>query len=153
MLLTGSVFTSTYRAQDPVNYNSKFDTKFVSSYSLGQEFEIKGKNTLQIGGRVLFNGGFRYTPYDPIKSAEEGRYVPLAGSSNSEQVPSYFRIDTRISYRMNNKKLASVLSLDIQNLTNRSNPRAVGYNAVTNETELDYHSSGLVPILSYQVDF
>ena len=153
LLITASLFESKYEARAPIEFNSKFSTKFSTSGSIGKEITIRDKNTLQFGGRVLFNGGFRYTPHDPVKSADEGKYVPLEGAAWEGQVPPYLRVDARISYRMNGRKIASILSLDIQNLTNRANPRAALYNPVTNDLDFDYHSSGLVPILSYQIDF
>ena len=33
---------------------------------LEKNFLLKNCNILQIGGRYLFAGGFRYTPFDPI---------------------------------------------------------------------------------------
>ena len=144
---------STYQVRGGKAYNTNFNTRYTSSVSLGKEITVRGKNTLQFGGRVMYNGGFRYTPYDPVLSAQENTYVPLEGATNEGQVNPYFRIDTRISYRINKPKTASVLSLDIQNITNRFNPHSVGYNAVENELYFRFHSGGLIPVLSYQIDF
>ncbi|MFY0690035.1 MAG: TonB-dependent receptor [Cyclobacteriaceae bacterium] len=153
MLVTGSVFESLFSANDGPMYSSSYNTKFSSTYTFAKEWEIKGINTLQIGTRVLFNGGYRYTPFDEAASLAEGRYIPLGNAINAGQVDPYFRIDGRIQYRRNGAKIASVLSLDIQNATNRFNPNGVSYNAVDNELVFRRYSSGLVPVLSYQIDF
>ncbi len=152
LLATGSVFESTYTANGGPSYNSNFNTKFSSSYTLAKEWSIKGRNTLQVGARVLYNGGYRFTPLDADASLAAGTYVPLANQRNAGQVDPYFRIDSRIQYRINGKR-AAVWSLDIQNTTNRFNPRGMTYNAVTNELEFQTYVSGLVPVLSYQIDF
>ncbi len=153
MLLTGSMFKSTFTANGGPMYPSNFDTKFSSSYTLAREWQVKESNTFQIGTRVLYNGGFRYTPYDVTASAAANRYVPQDGRINASQVTPYFRIDGRLQYRMNRKRIASVLSLDIQNVMNRANQNSISYNAVTNMLDFTTYTSGLVPVLSYQIDF
>lgn len=153
-LFTGSLFESNYlTTTSGGTRSSKFNTRFISSYTLAKEFNFKKGRVLQLGTKTLFNGGFRYTPHDPVLSAQENRYVPLAGAAWSEQVPNFFRIDARISYRVNRPKLATILSLDVQNVANRANMRSVGYNAVTNELVFQKHPSGLIPVLSWQADF
>jgi hypothetical protein len=153
LLFTGSVFESIYSANGGPEYNSSFNTRFSSSYTLAKEWTLKERNTLQVGARVLYNGGYRFTPLDEQASLLAGTFVPLAESRNDGQVDPYFRIDGRVQYRMNRTKRASVLSLDVQNATNRFNPRGMQYNAVTNQLEFQTYVGGLVPVLSYQVDF
>ncbi|SOE23875.1 TonB-dependent Receptor Plug Domain [Spirosomataceae bacterium TFI 002] len=151
-LVTGSLLNSTFAKADGIKYNSRFNTRFSSSYTLGKEFSFKKGGILQIGGRFLFNGGFRYTPYDPILSAEAGRYIEKAGAYNEGYVAPYQRLDTRIAYRFNKPKLSGNISLDIQNTLNKLNATSVGYVAETNTTELQYRGSGLIPIISFQFD-
>ncbi len=153
-LFTGSLFESKYTPQDGIERNTRFGTRWTSSYTLGREFEFKKARTLQIGARVLYNGGFRYSPHDPVASAADGRYVPLAGAEWSEQVPAYFRIDARMAYRYNAKKFSGSISLDIQNLTSQRNINAVGYNALSNTLEnLNYPGGDFIPVLAFQFDF
>ncbi len=152
LLLTGSTYSSTYKALDGVRYNSRFNTRFSSSLTTGREFAIKGKNVLQGGLRAMLNGGFRYTPADPARSAMEGRFVPIPTFSYRDQVEPYFRLDGRIAYRINGKKSASIISLDIQNVLNRKNTTRLDYNPATNEFFLRTQGE-ILPVLGYQVDF
>ena len=152
-LLTYSRFESTYETLEGLRHPSRFGTRFASSYTIGREFTFQKGSVLQIGARVLYNGGFRYTPHDPVLSQQEGRFMPLEGASFEGQVPAYFRIDSRIAYRKNGKGRASILSLDIQNVLNRPNSSDIRYNAATNSLTLANHPSGLIPVLSYQIDF
>jgi len=152
-LINGSLMKGTFQTLNGETYNTRFNTVFSSSLSLGKEFPLRKGSILQIGGRFLLNGGFRYTPHDPVKSAQSGRYEALAGADFAQQVPSYQRLDARIAYRFNKKKLAGNVSLDVQNGLNRINPSRVGYDAVRNATYVVYDGSGVVPVLGVVLDF
>ena len=151
-LITASFFNSEFEIDEQVR-DTRFNTRFSSTYTIGREFILKNNGVLQAGIRCLLNGGFRYSPLDPVLSAAEGRFIPLAGAEWSEQVDPYLRFDSRISFRKEKSKYSYVLSLDIQNLTNRFNPFAVGYDATNNLLTFRRHTGGLIPVLSYQIDF
>jgi hypothetical protein len=153
-LLTASFFESNSISKEGVKSPSKFSTKWVSTFTLGREIEFKKGGALQFGARLLYNGGYRYTPYDPILSGIENRYVPLAGSFWASQVGPYSRIDSRISYRYNKRRYSGSISLDIQNLTNRRSPNSVAYNAETNQLEFrNFDGGSFIPVLSFVFDF
>ena len=153
-LFTGSLFESKYTPIDGLERNTKFGTRWSSSYTLGREFEFKKARTLQVGARLLYNGGFRYSPHDPVASAAAGRYIQLAGAEWSGQVPAYMRVDARIAYRYNAKRFSGAISLDVQNLTSRRNINAVSYDATTNElVNRNYPGGDFIPVLAFQFDF
>ena len=152
-LLTGSYFKSYFSPKNGERYATTFANDFVSALTIGREFAMKKGRTLQVGGRILYNGGNRYTPLDAIASAEAGIYIGDPLLTNTAQLPNYFRIDTRIAYRYNAPKLAGSISLDIQNITARNNPNGVSYDAEGNELVFRTHSSGLVPVLAFGFDF
>ncbi len=152
-LLNGSLMKSTFQALDGKRYNTRFNTGFSTSFTFGKEFALNKGRILQVGGRYLLNGGFRYTPYDPVQSGLKRTFVPLAGADFAEQVPAYQRLDTRIAYRFNGAKVAGVVSLDIQNTLNRINPSRVAYDSGTNATYVVYDGSSLVPVLGVAWDF
>lgn len=152
-LLTASRFESKFTLPDGRTFNTRFGTKWASTYTLGREFNFKKGSVLQLGARVLYNGGFRYTPLDVSASLEQGRYVGDYTRAWEEQVNPYFRIDSRISYRYNKPKFAGVISLDIQNVMNKKNNNRAGYDAVNNVLTFRNHPSGLIPVLSFRFDF
>lgn len=152
-MINGSLMKGTFKTANGETYNTRFNTVFSSSLSVGKEFPLRRGSILQIGARFLLNGGFRYTPLDPVLSKAQGRYVAQAGADFAEQVPAYKRLDSRIAYRFNRSKLAGNISLDIQNTLNRINPTRVGYDAVKNSTYVIYDGSSLVPVLGVQLDF
>jgi hypothetical protein len=153
LLITGSVFDSKYQTFDGKIYNSAYNDRFSTALTFGKEFLFKNGSVFQLGGRSIFNGGYRYTPLDVAESAKQKRYVALKGADYAAQAPNYFRIDGRISYRTNRRKTASVVSLDVQNAINRINVTSIQYNSVTNQLEPRKTGNGFVPILSYQLDF
>jgi hypothetical protein len=152
-LLTGSLYQSKYHASNGKLYNTRLNGNYLFAFTMGKEFKI-GSGVLQIGGRYTLNGGFRYSPYDPVKSAIAGTYVALAGAEMSSQMPPYWKIDGRIAYRFNRPKWAMNISVDVSNISGHKNPSDVGYNANTNEMYYTYHSGmDLIPLFSFQVDF
>ncbi len=153
-LLTGSFFESNYILTDGIKHPTRFSTKWVSTFTLGKEIEFKKGGALQFGARFMYNGGFRYTPYDPVLSDLQNRYVPLNNANWESQVPPYYRIDSRIAYRYNKKRFSGSISLDIQNLTGRKNINSVSYNSNLNELDFTRYDGGdFIPVLSFVFDF
>lgn len=153
LLMTGSLFDAKYQTIDGKTYNSSFNDIFSTALTFGREFTFKNGSVFQVGARSIYNGGFRYTPLDVAKSAEQKKYVMLKEESYAAQAPAYFRIDGRVSYRTNRNKYATVVSLDVQNATNRINVTSVQYNSVSNQLETRKTGNGFVPVLSFQIDF
>lgn len=152
-LLTFSRFESTMELADGRIFNTRFGTKFASSYTLGKEFTFRNQSTLQIGARLLYNGGFRYTPPNLDAIPPGGAFVSDYSRVWADQVNPYSRIDARIAYRFNRPKYAGLISLDIQNVTDRRNPRGITWNSDTRLLSPRNHPSGLIPVLSFQSDF
>ncbi len=153
-LLTASFFDSDFILANEERYPTKFATRWVSGLTMGREFPFKNKSVLQVGGRVMYNGGFRYTPFDPVLSAAAGKYVPQAGAYWTGQVSPYFRIDARLSYRYSKKKWSGNISLDIQNVTSHKNQNRADYNAAKNELRISHYPGGdFIPVLAFTFDF
>jgi len=152
-LITGSFFKSYFYPKNGERYATTFANDYVSALTMGREFEFKKDRILQIGGRFLYNGGNRYTPVDEAASIAAGQYIGDVNLTNTERIPDYIRLDTRIAWSYNARKIAGRISLDIQNVLNRKNPNNIGYDAENNELFFRNHTSGLVPVLSLQFDF
>lgn len=152
-LVTGSLYQSKYRAANGNIYNSRFNGVYLTAVTAGKEFKV-GSGVLQVGSRFTCNGGYRYTPHDPVLSAEAGRFVALEGKEMTGQIPAYWKFDGRIGYRFNRPTWAMNISADVSNFTGHRNANDAGYNPVTNEVFYHYHAGvDLIPLLSIQVDF
>ncbi len=146
-----SEYTTSYLGQD-VTFNTAFASNYNINLTGGKEWAMKRNRSFELGGRFIWGGGLRYTPIDEQASETLGWEVLDQSRQFTEQNPDYFRIDFRAAFRKNREKYSWRLSLDIQNITNRTNPKRPFYDPWQNEIVFD-PMSGLVPVLSYILDF
>lgn len=118
----------------------------------GYEVTFKKGGALQFGIKSFISGGLRYTPPDEAASIAAGIYVPDQSRYFEEAANTYFRLDGRVAYRKNHKKLSYTISLDIQNATNAKNVRFFIYDR-RNVEFIPRYQSGLLPVISFQLDF
>lgn len=153
-ILTSSLYQAKYTARDGIERNSRFNGNFVQNILLGKEWKM-GKtktNTLAVNLRSLWAGGNRYVPIDLAQSQKRNTAVRVYERSYEEQLPNYFRLDTRISFTKNRQKTTSTLSLDVQNVFNRLNLYQPFYDTATKSLQFDTQL-GLVPILNWRIEF
>ena len=153
-MLTSSLFESKYTPLDGKEYNTRFNGNYIVNALAGKEFQVgKSKtNVWGINARMLLSGGNRTTPIDLERSKEEGFPIYEWDKPYSERLGSYFRTDIRISYRRNKPRHSSIISLDIQNVTNHQNIFSAYYDFNTQNIEKNYQL-GLIPVLNYRIEF
>lgn len=153
LLGTLSLFESSYRPLNGRRYPGRYNSGWVSSLTCGREWMLNNQNTLLVGGRAIWNGGHRYTPINLQAAQAAGYYVPDWSSPWSAQLASYFRIDSRIAYHIFRPAYSLLISLDIQNLSNRKNERGVRYDPEHRQLRRRIHPGGLIPLLSMECKF
>lgn len=154
-VLTGfSIFNSTYEPLNGKEYNTQYNSKTAGSLTAGREWKWKRNKTFVIGGKSLYNGGMPISPLlvgGPVNSRK-----PVLDESRpySERVPAYFRTDARISLRKDKKRSASMIALDVQNIFSIKNTDALSRRYDPTANQWIYKKlSGLIPVISYQIDF
>jgi len=160
-LLTGSIYKSSFVPSDGRTYPTAFDSRYAANVLGGKEFFLKerlssvGKAkqySFTIDIKTLLNGGLRYTPID----LEASRIAREAVFDNTrafgEQHPAYARIDFRVGFKVQTKKLTHEWALDIQNLTNRKNIFAVRFDP-EELTVKESYQTGLLPVFQYRIRF
>lgn len=154
MLSTASIYKSKYTGSDGVERSTQFDGGYIYNFLAGKEFKVgkSGNNTISINGKFIFAGGKRQAPINLVRSRNEGRTVLAFEDNFALKLDGYFRMDMGISYRKNRKKTTSVISLDIQNVTQRSNEFFRFYNAGRGRVQSDSQVS-FFPNLSYRIEF
>ncbi len=153
VLVTGSLFWSQYKSLGDTDWQrTRTDKRWGSTVMGGYEFAFKNNANLQIGIKSRLAGGLRYTPADLIASQAAGIYVEDDSRPFSEAADIYFRLDTRIAYRKNGKKISYLIALDVQNVTNSKNVRNLDFDRQQNIL-INRFESGLLPVLSFQIDF
>ncbi|MEP1035472.1 TonB-dependent receptor [Ekhidna sp.] len=154
MLSTASLYKSKYSGSDGVERSTQFDGGYIYNFLTGKEFKVgkSGNNTLSFNGKFIFAGGKRQAPINITESLNEGRTVYSFQDNYELKLNGYFRMDLGISYRKNRKKITSVISLDIQNVTQRENEFFRYYNVGRRRVESDSQIS-FFPNLSYRIEF
>ncbi|MFC2176320.1 hypothetical protein ACFLR1_05065, partial [Bacteroidota bacterium] len=150
-LVNGSVFKSTYKPLNGKTYSGAYDSRFVLSVMAAYEVQFKN-SALELGFRIGYMGGFRYTPIDLNASIKANQQVTIDSLAFTQKYRDYFRPDLRIAYRQNKPKYSWTLSLDLGNIVDFKNILSQYYDKDKNELRYSYQV-GFIPILAFQVDF
>lgn len=154
-LVSGSLYESKYQASNGKWFDTRFNTNFALTVTLGKEWILSEKRKSRIVGfnfKSIYVGGFRYTPIDLNASIAAGETRYVDSETFTKQNPSYYRLDTRISVKRNYKKVTTTFALDIQNTTNRKNVGGQYFDLKSGAIKYWYQAP-LIPILSYRVEF
>lgn len=156
LLATGSLFDAKYKGSDQIERNSTFNNKNVLNVLVGREWKMgyQGHNSFTIDIKCSRSGGRYYTPVDLDRSIALQKEVLDETRYNSEQLKSYFRLDTRFGFRLNNpgKHRSHTIYLDLQNVTNNDNIFVQRYNQVTKKVGA-VNQIGFFPDILYRLQF
>lgn len=154
MLSTASIFQSKYTMPDGIERNTRYNSNYVLNFVAGKEFTVgqSRQNVIGTNIRTIWRGGYRTVPVDLDASIAQDEDVRIYSQAFETRSPDYFRTDIGVSFRKNNPSWSWVLSLDIQNVTNRLNIYNEYYSNETDNLEYVY-MNGLIPILNYRIEF
>jgi hypothetical protein len=153
-LATTSLFQSKYTMPDGIERNTVYNSNYIVNVVGGKEFKV-GKSKQNVIGanfRTILRGGYRTVPVDLEASHAMNKEVRNYDQAFETRVPDYFRTDIGVSFRKNNPNWSWILSLDIQNVTNRLNIWDEYYSYERESMEYVY-MNGLIPVLNYRVEF
>jgi len=153
-LLTSSVFDAKYTSYDNVERNTRFNNGYVINFTGGKDFPIgKEKNkTLGVNLKTAFAGGNYYSPIDINESLDKGYTVRPDATAFSQQRDDFFKIDLKLSYRINRKRSTQTLELDVQNITNAQSVAYDYWNRNKEKVEEGYQWA-LFPVINYRIEF
>jgi hypothetical protein len=155
-LVTGSLFASSYEPGDRRNYNTYYNTKYVSNILFGRDFAVglDKRNTIGINAKSNFRGGYRFTPVDESRSVKSKRIIYNTVLTYESQLPYFMRIDAGINFRRNHPKYSWIIMLDVQNVTNRKNVFKRRFSFENGKIiSSDILSLGVVPVFNFRVEF
>ncbi len=155
LLANGTYYESKYTGGDGIKRDTRYNGNYIFNVTGGKEFhwdKDKKNKVLGINAHLTYRGGFRETPIDVGASEITGETVYIENEAFSIQQPAYFKIDLRVYYKINKPKYTETIALDIQNLTNNQNV-AFSYYDVQKGALVEKNQLGLIPILSYRVEF
>lgn len=153
-IATTSLFDSKFKALSGQEYNSAFNSHYVVNLVAGKEWAVSKdkKNLFGLNGKFIYAGGRKYSPINFAESLRLDEQVIDQSKINTLTADPYIRVDFSVSYRINSKKVAHYLLLDVQNLLNRENNIGLYYNPSKRDIEKNKWI-GIVPVLSYRIDF
>ncbi|MEZ4906855.1 MAG: TonB-dependent receptor, partial [Saprospiraceae bacterium] len=151
-LTTLSLFESKYTGYDGILRNTAFNGNFVWNVLGGYEFKIGKYNSISVSLRSVYAGGKRYVPIDIEKSILENATVYDWENAYSQKFDNYFRLDARISFKMNSKKINQEWAIDFQNFTDNKNIYSQSFNTRSKSISYDYQT-GFYPMILYRIQF
>ncbi|MDZ4204080.1 MAG: TonB-dependent receptor [Bacteroidales bacterium] len=151
-LFTASLFDATYKGWDGVERNSAFNNNYVFNALAGYEWTIKKRNVLAVDVKGMLAGGVRYIPINVEKSAIKNEAVYEWDKAFDERYNDYFRVNVRVTYRLNGRKLNQEWALDLQNLTNHKNIFMQTWNSYSRKLTTNYQMA-FMPMMTYRVQF
>ncbi len=160
-MLTGSFFDSKYTGKDGVTRDTDFNGRFATNALFGYEGKMgkKKKNSFNAGVKITWAGGRLYGPVDTAASRIIEQAVYADATRNTLRFENYFRIDTKLGWKFNGKKVGHEIAFDILNILNRQNILSITYDpdlALTNpggDPLIRQPQLGLLPVFYYKFDF
>lgn len=132
--------------------STKYNVQYINNIVAGKEWKWKENRLISLNAKILFTGGKRLVPIDLQASIAQDETVYRNDLLWTTQATPYFRVDLGAKLHFLKPKVEHIVSLDIQNATNRLNQWTQFYNATTQAIEV-YPMAGLIPIISYKIKF
>ena len=157
-LFSGTMYESKYKGSDNILRNTSFNGNYVANILVGKEFKISKNQVFGLGGKCTVAGGKRYGLVDVDKTNADKELFFKDSLFNDLQFADYFRVDFKISWRMDTKKISHEIGLDLVNILNTKNLLSLAYAplAVTAqhpEPTAERFQLGRLPIFYYKIDF
>jgi hypothetical protein len=167
--VNASLYQSEYKGGDEIWRSTRYNGNYIANLIIGKEWmktriNKKDRNInrkIGVYARAVYAGGLRESPIDFVLSEEFGQTTFIENQAFSIQQPNVFKLDLRLYWKKEvfnfskNKKSpmrTHTIALDIQNATNRQNV-AFNYFDVLQNTVITKYQLGLIPLLSWRVDF
>lgn len=156
-MVTGSVYNSQYTPSDGIERNTSYNGNYAVNLLAGKEFVIKDKNRIGVGLKVTSAGGQRYGDVDTVASDLLGEVIYLDDNFNEYQFRNYFRMDVKLTYKANAKKVTHEIGLDLVNVLGTQNILSLSYAPVPGDPNAspirENYQLGFLPIFYYRIDF
>jgi hypothetical protein len=166
-MFSASIYDSKYLASDGQWRNTSYkganiadgiDLSYVWNVLAGKEFNIGKKHVIGVGTKITRAGGRRYGEVDIAQTMDAKEIIFMDSAFNENVFADYFRVDLKINWRMNTKKLTHEFGLDLVNLLNTKNLLGIAYapRLDPNDTSkplAEKQQLGRLPIFYYKIDF
>ena len=157
-MFSGTIYESKYKGSDGIERNTSFNGNYVANLLVGKEFNVGKKQIIGLGLKSTIAGGKRYGFPDVAQTEALNEIIFMDSAFNDRQFKDYFRLDLKVSWRMNAKKMTHEIGVDLVNVTNNRNLLSLVYapNLDPNDTSdpiAEKQQLGFLPIFYYKIDF
>ena len=156
-MFSGTVFNSTYVASDNIERSTSYNGNYIFNLLAGKEWKIGEKQSISLGLKATVAGGKLYGTVDTAATNTFQELIYLDEDFNSRQFPVYYRIDAKINWKFNAKKVTHEIGLDLVNVTARQNLLGLSYapNLFDSVAEpvAERYQLGFLPLFYYKIDF
>ena len=123
----------------------------------GKEFKINDKNKISVGIKVTTAGGRRYGYANVPESEKFHELIYKDSLFNTRQFKPYFRLDLKVNYTLNTKKLTHEIGIDLVNILNTKNILSLAYAPnlfdPSKEPIAERYQLGFLPLVYYKIEF
>jgi len=151
-LITTSLLDSKYRGSDGVLRNTAFNNRYNVNGLVGYELPVRDNAAFNFNIRFVSAGGRRIVPLNEAESVLQDDNIYDTERAYEVSLAPYARLDVRVNFKFNKSRATHEISLDLANLTNRSNEWEHIYNWTSNQFETKYQQ-GFFPYLLYRINF
>ncbi len=156
-LISGTLFDSKYTGSDGIQRNTSYNGTYIVNGLAGKEFKLGEKSTISLGVKITMAGGKRYGYVDTAASNALQEIIYRDSLFNERQFQDYFRVDAKIGWKYNAKKVTHEIGLDLVNVTGQQNLLSLAYSPnlfdPSQEPTAEKYQLGFLPIFYYKIDF
>lgn len=156
-MISSTVYQSLYKGSDGILRNSSYNGNHVSNFLAGKEFHISQKQAITLATKVTYAGGKRYGYVDVAASEMQKEIIFKDSAFNTRQFRDYFRMDLKITWKLNANKATHEIGLDLVNIFNTKNLLSLAYapNLADPNAEpiSEKQQLGFLPLFYYKIDF
>lgn len=158
-MFSGSLFDSKYTASNGKTANTNFNGNYMFNFLGGLEYTVgkAKKDILSFGTKFTYGGGKRYSPVNVAASNAVMDVVAQDDKVNTLQFPAYNRLDFRISYKINGKKIGTEIALDLVNVLSTKNILGLSYAPdpanINADPMVKNYQLGFLPLFYVKIDF
>jgi hypothetical protein len=156
-LFSGTLYNSTYVASDGIERNTSYNGQYIANLLAGKEFKLGEKQSISLGLKATIAGGKLYGFVDSTATNQLQELIYLDEGFNTRQFPIYYRIDAKINWKFNAKRVTHEIGLDLVNVTGRQNLLGLAYapNLFNPSVEpvAERYQLGFLPLFYYKIDF
>lgn len=156
-LVSASLYDSKYTGSDGIKRNTSYNGHFTTNFLGGKEFRLSDKQSISAGLKVTWAGGKRYGYVDRDASELHREIIFKDSLFNELKFKDYFRMDLRVGWKLNTKKLTHEIGLDLINILNTKNALGLAYAPdladPSKEPVAIKNQLGFLPLFYYKIDF